>query len=173
MKSSNTIKTYVSFKEPLILEHTIELFIPNKDRNGNTIDNSKFIKDYSNLLAQYFGGTRRRVESSYWVDSDNNLIIEETVILRSSFSSDKLPELVALSSAFLKTLSYPLNQAEVALEIDGKLVIIDSSNDNTSSELKHVECPVNQSLNQSRIFHGSRSNTESNDLKNNNNKGEL
>ncbi len=126
MKSSNAIKTFISFKEPLILEHTIELFIPNKDRYGNTIDNSDFIKECSILLAQYFGGARKGIETSYWVDSNNCHIIEETVILRSSFSSNKLPELATISSIFFQVLSKALNQAEVALEIDGKLAIIES-----------------------------------------------
>ncbi len=172
MKSSNAIKTFISFKEPLILDHSIELFIPNKDRYGNTIDNSEFIKECLFLMSQYFGGARKRVETSHWVDSNNCLIIEETVILRSSFSSDKLPELATISSILFQVLSKSLNQAEVALEIDGKLVIIDSGIENKNSERKLAECPENQSLPKS-FLHGSGSKTESDLLENNKYKGEL
>lgn len=104
--------------------HTIQFLIPDRDKQANQVDPLDVEKQLSIDIADAFGGLRKRVEESIWVDPQSMLIHERTIILESSFDDSKLPDLLGLVATFTLLLAGALHQAELAVKIDGNLVLI-------------------------------------------------
>lgn len=104
--------------------HTIEFLIPDRDKYGNQVDPQPVAKQLATEIAEAFGGLRKRIEESIWVDSQGVLIHENTIVLESSYDVSKLSSLLGLMATFTLLLAGALNQAELAVKIDGQLVRI-------------------------------------------------
>ena len=111
---------------PIILPHSVDLIIPNRDRYGKPVPTKCVEHVLAEQMSKYFGGMRQHEFSANWMDNSEKLVSENGVILRSSFSSVQLAELLAVVMDFAMSLAVTLDQAQVAVVIDGKFVCVDS-----------------------------------------------
>jgi len=109
--------------------HAVEFFVSDKDKHDNPVDPQAVVKLLSAEIAKAFGGLHKRTEESLWVDREGKLILENIIILESSFDVSKLPNLVGLVATFTLLVAGALNQAELAVIMDGKLVRISTDHD--------------------------------------------
>lgn len=114
-------------KEIKILDHTVELLIPDRDRYGKPIDTQSVIDELSCLVRKYIGGLQIYCGWGDWENYNGEPIHENLTALKSSFNTELLPELAAILITCALSLSNDLNQAEIAVKIDGKLILVSTS----------------------------------------------
>ncbi|MEZ5359844.1 MAG: hypothetical protein R3F48_13575 [Candidatus Zixiibacteriota bacterium] len=105
-----------------VLNHKLELFIPDRDSKGDLIDNDTVVSPLAKSMAQNFGSVRKRTEQSLWLNGTDR-VEEETTILCSSFPSTQVIKAISLIANASQILSTTLKQAEIAIELDGRLLI--------------------------------------------------
>lgn len=108
----------------MIFTHCVKIYIPNRDRLGDTIDNRLVCARLEQILVDRFGGVRRHVEQSAWKSASGAVMNEETTVLTSSFGTRSLSLLVDVVGTAVMELSSMLDQEAIGLEVDGEFVCI-------------------------------------------------
>ena len=109
---------------PKILEHTLRLLIPDRDSSGNQVDTKPVVEEITKLIGSYFGGLQLWCATGIWEDGTGRLVKENVTDLQVSFSENQLAEIAATLMRFAALLIKNLQQAELAVKINGKLVIM-------------------------------------------------
>lgn len=100
----------------------LSLYIPNKDRDGNPVeDQERWVEQAAELLAQMGGGvTVLPPCRGGWQNPESNVIVwEEPIIVFTYIKPEQFLELLPTLRAFLHRLGRETRQGEVALEFDG------------------------------------------------------
>jgi hypothetical protein len=103
------------------------VYVPNKDRDGSSVDQKPWVDEALRLLSSVGGGaTAMPPVTGAWLNPETQeLIIENPVVVYSYVMPDvflsRLPELID----FVKRLGKRTNQGEIALEYQGTLFTID------------------------------------------------
>jgi len=96
------------------MNKTIRFYLAQADRNGLPVSNDKL--DYiRSKLALITGGFSEFPIKGYWMNANNNLIIEDTSLLESFTSDNKIEEIRQLASEY----KFTCDQESVLLTIDG------------------------------------------------------
>ena len=107
-----------------ILDHSMEILIPETDKHGSPVEAHIVTDIMAKEIARAFGGVRRRSEHAWWFNRKGKMTQENVIVLEASFGDDKLPQLVSIAMTFALLASGPLNQAELAMKVDGKLALV-------------------------------------------------
>jgi hypothetical protein len=102
-----------------ILNHSVELLIPDRDCAGLRINTSATINLLSNQICELIGGFQKSKKEAGWNNGKGKIIFENVTIIEFSFSDNQLPNVVAIVSNYYFQLSNILNQAEIAVKVDG------------------------------------------------------
>jgi len=107
-----------------ILDHRVKFIVPDMDKNGERVLNTPVVEWLKKEVNQHLGGERETVEDSQYLSRDKETIEQTSTIVESSFSSANLVEFSRISVEYAIKLIQDLNQECVAVEIDGRLVIV-------------------------------------------------
>ena len=107
-----------------ILDHSIEILIPKADKHGSPVEAGLVADIMAKEIGRAFGGARGWLERDLWVNRQGELIREKVIALKVSFGEDKLAQMASVVMTFALLGSGALNQAELAMEVDGKLVLV-------------------------------------------------
>ena len=120
-------------RQAKILDHTLELLIPDRDKHGNRINPAPVIHELSDQMATYFGAVQRPPVPSVWKNVHGSLVPENTICLKSWFVTDQFPKVSTVLMNFSVLLTKNLNQAQLGATIDGKLTLIDTDRSDIDS----------------------------------------
>jgi hypothetical protein len=103
------------------------IFIPERDRHGEVIDQAKWLKKALDLLSDICGGaTAMPPDSGAWLNKDTRKLIVEKPILVYTFID---PEPFARRLHEIVDLMYEIgrqtNQGQMAIEYDSALYLVD------------------------------------------------
>lgn len=131
-------------KQTKVLKHCLTLAIPDRDKSGSSIENSKVIQFLSKEMSRKFGGLRRSVEEGIYLSHNANLICEENTILKSWFADNQQEYAQSIIQRFLILLSAELNQETAAYWVDDYLylVTLDDNNKTLSSSVSYSSLVV-------------------------------
>lgn len=107
-----------------ILPHAIELLVPEKDRSGNYINIGRIVSELSNRLCSATGAMRTNFEIGRYTNRNELTVLENVMVLKLSFADKHWPTVVALTMRFAILLSKELDQEEVAIMVNGVMVIV-------------------------------------------------
>ena len=120
-----------------VLDHTLLLIIPNRDRFGNPIDPRAVIEQLYDEICTHFTGLREWDERGVWINGQGKLIREENTVLKVSFQKDQEEEINHLVARYKDLAAYSLMQEAIAVELDGTLTLVPvkpMSNNSTDTE---------------------------------------
>ena len=108
-------------------QERFSIYIPDKDRNGERVQQKKWIDEALKLLSGINGGaTAMPPIRGAWLNKDEDkLIIEEPVIVYSYIDPDNFPDRLGEVVEFAKHLGRETNQGEVAFEFNGGFYLLD------------------------------------------------
>jgi len=117
-------KSTMQMIEPEILENTLELIVPNKDRNGHSIDPQPIVRFLIDYAAKLFGGLKDTFVNGKWKNHFDKTISEKVRLIEICFKSEQLTEFSMILTTFVVLLTHVLNQETAAYKINGKLVLV-------------------------------------------------
>ncbi len=134
---------------PVLLNHNLEIIIPEKDQVGNKID----ISEVKDILSKFIhicfdGGPFITGGSSFWGNEQNETFGEECIILSVSFKTDKLIHVIRTVLLHYCLLAHELNQASIAIKLDGQMIITPSIIQESMDENGRVPLYINNNESQ-------------------------
>jgi hypothetical protein len=102
------------------------VFIPNKDRDGQPVEQPRWVMEALTLLAQVGGGaTAMPPVTGAWLNPDTAaLVIEEPVVVFSYVRPARFVEMLPQLVTFVKRLGRETNQGAIAIEFDGRFFTV-------------------------------------------------
>ena len=97
----------------------IKFYYPNKDKQGNPIDQDK-INEYKINLVKITGGASEFTCKGYYINEHGKLLIENTDILESFTQVENKDKILSLAHDF----KLACNQESVMLELDQEALFI-------------------------------------------------
>ncbi|MCH9032520.1 MAG: hypothetical protein IIB00_09725 [candidate division Zixibacteria bacterium] len=119
-----------------VYRNTVEFIIPNRDRSGKEVDSKPVLTSLFEAIGAIGLGVSQRSEDGIWINSDGEAVCERNRVLRVSFSAPLWPEIVAVIMRFVALGVLELKQAELALYVNGTLVIVSSDSDRNADVAK-------------------------------------
>lgn len=106
---------------------SLRVFIPNRDKFGSPVASEEWINYFALLLSNLFGGCYSETVYSHYLNENQIIIREETVILNASYFGDdfNIQNLEKIISSLIQfghemmqeTVLYQLNQKSFILKI--------------------------------------------------------
>lgn len=102
------------------------VYIPNKDKNGESVEQEKWIKEAIMLLSKIGGGaTEMPPVRGAWLNPETqNLVIEEPVLVYSFIDPELFYEHINEVADFVRRVGKETNQGQMAIEFDGVFHLI-------------------------------------------------
>jgi hypothetical protein len=103
------------------------VYIPNKDRNGESVPQEQWIDEALKLLSRICGGaTEMPPVRGAWLNPETqNLVIEEPVLVYSFIDPEPFYKHINEIVDFVRRVGTETNQGQMAIEFDGVLHLID------------------------------------------------
>lgn len=121
------IEIAVAFGAALLSQERFSIYIPNRDRDGKTVQQDKWVDEALKLLTRINGGaTAMPPVRGAWLNKDTDkLVIEEPVVVYSFIHTVNFPDRLGEVVEFAKRLGRETNQGEVAFEFNGGFYLLD------------------------------------------------
>jgi len=104
----------------------VAVYIPNKDRNGDPVDQKPWIDEVVRLLAAMGGATVMPPVTGAWLNPETKrLVIEEPVIVYSYVDPDAFVGQHRALAEFARRLGRETNQGAVAMEYGGTFFTVE------------------------------------------------
>lgn len=102
------------------------VYIPNKDKNGKSVPQEKWIDEALTLLSRICGGaTAMPPVRGAWLNPDTqNLVIEEPVLVYSFIDPEPFNQHIDEVVELVRRIGKETNQGQMAIEFDGVLHLI-------------------------------------------------
>ncbi|WP_413206692.1 cyclic nucleotide-binding domain-containing protein [Rhodospirillum sp. A1_3_36] len=104
--------------------HAVGLYIPTTIDVDQTFDAQAIVEKTCDFLGQCFGGATVSKSRGVWRSDDKGLVGEDIFVVRSHCNEEKLNAHVPSITAYMKQLKGELSQEAMAMEIDGRLIIL-------------------------------------------------
>jgi hypothetical protein len=107
-------------KGAIMLNHKIAIYVPSTDKDNKPLSAYKRRKELTHarvLMAGWFGGYTSYEAQGGWMNDGN--LMEEKVTIVQSFANDETFSKVSNVIALARSMAAFLNQAALALEVDG------------------------------------------------------
>ena len=103
------------------------IYVPNKDRDGKSVDQKRWIDRTLELLSEISGGaTAMPPVTGAWLNPETKkLIIEEPVVVYAYVKPERFAERLKDLSAFVKEMGRELQQGAIACEFDGDFFTVE------------------------------------------------
>ena len=103
------------------------VYIPNKDRNGKSVQQERWVNEALTLLSEICGGaTAMPPVRGAWFNPDSQiLIIEEPVLVYTFIEPEAFARRLGEIVALVQKIGKETNQGQMAIEFDGVLYLID------------------------------------------------
>ncbi len=103
------------------------VYVPNKDRDGNSVDQKPWVQEALRLLSQIGGGaTAMPPVTGAWLNPDTDkLIIEEPIVIYSYVDPDALAAHLPQLINFVQRLGKETNQGAIGLEYGGTFFTVE------------------------------------------------
>lgn len=112
-----------------ILEHSMRLLIPNRDRNGDIVDTSNCVTDLKYLIGRRIGGCLELSARGIYVYSKGTLIEEDVAVIDINFTKEHLPGICSVVMHYTVALRETLHQESIALYVNGRLILLSDDDD--------------------------------------------
>ncbi len=105
----------------------IAIYLPNKDRDGERVDQKRWVDEAMAILAEIGGGaTAMPPVTGAWLNPEtNSLVIEEPIVVYSYVHPDKFFARHLELLDFVRRLGRETNQGAVAMEYGGTFFTIE------------------------------------------------
>lgn len=127
MSEDQELDVAAAFGATKVQGQRFAIYIPNKDRDGNPVEQRSWVDEALELFSDVGGGATAMppVEGAWRNPNTRTLIREEPVVVYSYITAAgfraKLGDLVA----FVKRLGRETNQGAVAIEFDGVFLMVE------------------------------------------------
>lgn len=103
------------------------IYIPNKDRDGVTVDQRQWVEEALALFSQIGGGATAMppMEGAWLNPVTGTLIREQPILVYVYVVPDRFVEHSASLVSFVRRLGRETNQGAVAIEFDGQLYFVE------------------------------------------------
>ncbi len=103
------------------------IYVPNKDRDGNDVDQAAWIARCLRLLSEICGGaTAMPPLRGAWLNPDTQaLVIEEPVIVYTFIKPESFAERISEVVALVNEIARATNQGQMAIEFNQTMFLID------------------------------------------------
>ena len=103
------------------------IYIPNKDRHGQTVAQGKWVEEGLRLMARICGGASAMppIQGAWLNPQTNELIIEEPVVIYSYIEAETFALRLGEFREFIYRLGTETSQGQMAFEFDGEFYLID------------------------------------------------
>jgi hypothetical protein len=102
------------------------VYIPNKDKYGNAVDQSQWIKEALTLLSSICGGATAMppIRGAWLNEKDGNLVIEEPVLVYAFIETDAFAERLAEVVSLVLRIGTETQQGQMAIEFNQTFYLI-------------------------------------------------
>jgi hypothetical protein len=111
-------------KDLLQLDHQVRIYIPGTTNIDTLTDTSKYTHDAIELFSNLFGGATEYQANGGWISSTKGLVIEPVRIIQSFCNSESIKLGLKAVIKFAELIKRELKQESVALEYDGRLILV-------------------------------------------------
>lgn len=103
------------------------IYVPNKDRLGNPVEQSRWVEEGLRLLAEICGGASAMppIQGAWLNPQTRELVIEEPIVIYSYIEPENFVLRIGELRDFIRRLGTKTNQGQMAFEFDGEFYLID------------------------------------------------
>jgi len=108
-------------------EQRFSIYIPNKDKNGQSVEQEKWLTKTVELLSQICGGaTAMPPVRGAWLNTDTKaLVIEEPILVYTYIDGKRFSQRVQEIVDLVREIGQETNQGQMAIEFESTLYLID------------------------------------------------
>jgi len=103
------------------------VYIPNKDRDGNEVDQNRWIVETIQLLSEICGGATAMppIKGAWLNKEDNKLVLEEPVLVYTFIEPDSFANRISDVVALVRQIGKETRQGQMAIEFNQTFFLID------------------------------------------------
>lgn len=120
----------------MILNQNLKIIIPDRDASGRLINSNIVVDHVSREIAKRIGGAQISQSRGIYINEAGKMIHEKNWIIECSFNDDCLPQITEIIIETSRLLFNHLNQESIAVNINGKLIIV--SRNSLPEAIKHI-----------------------------------
>ena len=127
MEKSKDINISEVFGASSVREQRFAVYIPNKDKDGNTVEQSKWIEKTLRLLSEICGGATAMppIRGAWLNEKSGALVVEEPVLVYTFIEPDEFAKRMNEVVRLVHDIGKETRQGQMAIEFNQTFYLID------------------------------------------------